>query len=77
MALGSQPHTHSDSWASTMDWIDLRNHLVHAHGHDADELDDLSRFSDDAASRRAYADRQHQALHNQAPNGSPFQRKDT
>lgn len=46
-----------------MDWLDLRNHLVQVHGEEADAIDDLSRYSDDAARRRATSENRHRELH--------------
>jgi hypothetical protein len=67
MTVASSAHTHPESWPATMDWLDIRNHLVLAHGEDADEIDDLGRYSDDAARRRSHADSRHRTLHGEPP----------
>ena len=63
MAVESQDHTHSESWAATMDWLELRSHLVQVHGEEAGVIDDLRAFEDDTARRRVSAENRHQALH--------------
>jgi hypothetical protein len=56
-------HSHPESWPTTMDWIDLRNHLTWVHGADAVDVDDLTRHVDGLAGRRRHAEDRHRMLH--------------
>jgi hypothetical protein len=69
MALESLEHTHSDSWPTTMDWLDLRNHLVTGHGEPPESVDDLEAYPDGTVGRRKHAEERHRALHIAGANG--------
>jgi hypothetical protein len=56
-------HTHDSSWPASVDWPDLRNHLVNTHGERPDDIDDLEPFVDRTTGRRRHAEDRHDALH--------------
>jgi hypothetical protein len=58
------PHSHSADWHSTADWLELRHHLINAHGenpHDIDQLIDGSGTGE----RRTNAEARHQTWHSE------------
>ncbi len=56
-------HTHDSSWPESIDWVDLRNHLVKGHGEREDDIDDFESYEDRTTGRRRHAEERHQALH--------------
>jgi hypothetical protein len=67
MRLASPEHSHPDSWHVTMDWLDLRGHLINVHGVPAEDIDDLEGHVDGTTGRRKHAEDRHRALHHEQP----------
>jgi hypothetical protein len=65
MDAESLTHSHPDSWRQTMDWIDLRTHLIGIHGQNADEIDHLDGKAE-TRERRDRAETIHDTLHSEA-----------
>jgi hypothetical protein len=63
MAVESLNHSHSDSWRETMDWVDLRAHVIAVHHQNAAEIDQLDGELDGTGRRRKRAEAVHHALH--------------
>jgi len=59
----SPSHSHDSSWPATVDWLDLRNHLVKRHGVFPDDVDNLESYVDGTTGRRRHAEDRHRALH--------------
>jgi hypothetical protein len=56
-------HSHPETWATTMDWPELLNHLVNVHRESPQEIDSLDGHGDGTAGRRKNAEDRHRALH--------------
>jgi hypothetical protein len=56
-------HSHSQSWPETMDWLELRNHLVLVHLQPETDIDDASHYPDETTGRRNHAVELHGSLH--------------
>jgi hypothetical protein len=63
MAVETSPHTHPESWPDTMDWIELRAHVVTVHYQHSDEIDRLDGELDGIAERRKRLEARHKTLH--------------
>jgi hypothetical protein len=63
MSIAASEHSHAESWRSTMDWPDLRSHLVSVHGQHPEAIDDVTEYVDGTAGRRKNAEDRHHALH--------------
>jgi len=59
----SLSHTHPETWAETMDWLDLQNHLINVHGAGEDAVNDLTPDLDGATGRRSHAEGLHSRAH--------------
>jgi hypothetical protein len=69
-AGASVRHRHGSSWPASVDWIDLRNHLVNVHGQSPDAIDDFASYVDGTTGRRRFAEERHEALHLAAANSN-------
>jgi len=56
-------HDHPGSWAATMDWIDLSQHLVNVHLQDPDLIEHVEDNPDGITHRRQNAEALHRQLH--------------
>jgi hypothetical protein len=67
----SRLHTHPESWADTMDWLDLKNHLINLHGAGEDAVNDLTPFLDGVTGRRRHAEGLHLNAHGDSIRAQP------
>jgi len=63
MAIETSPHTHPDSWPDTMDWVELRAHVITVHYQQQEAIDHLDGEIDASAGRRKRLETLHHALH--------------
>jgi hypothetical protein len=63
MAVQTSPHTHPESWPDTMDWVELRVHVITVHYQQPGEIDHLDGELDGIAERRKRLETLHQTLH--------------
>ena len=60
-------HSHAETWADTMDWPELLDHLVQVHGESRDELEILKAHVEGTFGRRKSAENRHRSLHQGMP----------
>lgn len=63
VARVSLHHTHDSSWPESVDWLELRNHLVNTHREREADIDDFKSYLDGTTGRRRHAEDRHSALH--------------
>jgi hypothetical protein len=61
--------THDSSRPASVDWPDLRNHLVNTHEEPEDDIDDFDSYPDGTTGRRRHAEERHRTLHGARPKG--------
>ena len=63
MSIAAREHSHAESWRASMDWPDLRSHLINVHGQHPAGIDDATGYVDGTAGRRKSAEDRHHLLH--------------
>lgn len=59
-------HSHPETWPVSMDWLDLRGHLINVHRLKPNDVDDLTPHVDGIAGRRRHAEDRHRTFHSPA-----------